>query len=56
MDIFNQIFVPKEFKRNYDPDNEEFWFKDEYDLQIQKGYSDKKDETADEGDFRQKPN
>jgi len=51
MDVFNQIFVPKEFKRNYDPDNEEFWFQDEYDLQIQKGYSDKKDETADEGDL-----
>jgi hypothetical protein len=51
MDIFNQIFVPKDFKRNYNPDNEEFWFQNDYEIKNQKGYSDKKDETADEGDL-----
>jgi hypothetical protein len=51
MDIFNQIFVPKDFKRNYNPDNEEFWFQNDYEIKNQKGYSEKKDETADEGDL-----
>lgn len=51
MDIFNQIFVPKDFKRKYDPDNEDFWFPSDNDLRIQKGYSEKQDETADEGDL-----
>lgn len=51
MDIFNQIFVPKDFRRNYDPDNEDFWFQGDYDLKVQKGYSEKQDETADEGDL-----
>jgi hypothetical protein len=51
MDIFNQIFVPKDFKRSYNPDDEDFWFQSDYDLKVQRGYSEKKDETADEGDL-----
>ena len=51
MDMFNQIFVPKDFKRKYNPDDEEFWFQSDNDLRIQKGYSEKQDETADEGDL-----
>jgi hypothetical protein len=51
MDIFNQIFVPKDFKRSYNPDDEDFWFQSDYYLKVQKGYSEKKDETADEGDL-----
>lgn len=50
-DIANQKFTQKDFRRKYDPDNEEFWFEDEYEKKNPKTYSQKEDPLSDEMDL-----
>ena len=49
--IFNQIFNSEDFKKEYNPEEDEFWFDSNYDVKTQKTFSDKADETADENDL-----
>ena len=51
MDIFNQIFNSEDFKKEYNPEEDRFWFDSNYDVKTQKTFSDKADETADENDL-----
>lgn len=50
-DMSNQKFSPEEFRRDYDPNNGEFWFEEEYEKQNPKTYSQREDQLSDEGDL-----
>lgn len=51
MDIFNQKFNSEDFKKLYNPDEDEFWLDSNYKIKQQKTFSDNQDETSDEGDL-----